>query len=291
MMSEVSRLNRKFPLLNPRNLCHMHLSQVVPHPVRHVPGATSTPRMSVPLPKLASGGFSDERSDVQVGQYSEKKYVSVGLMVTTAGPTGDSPAKTSCTLGPCRSQWQKPVGFPERVRYVPGAMSTPTTSLPLPKVANGLGVGAFVGTAVGGGAWSGLKTTDAVGDGAAESAGVGEAIGVAVFVGRGIGVTVCVDAGSVAGAGVTDVAIDGSEAVGLPVTEHAEQSRTAIRSQRIFSHKRNALCELRGSTVARHAQACSVGADAASAQRAAGLRRSFQYFRSFATFGAATNWM
>jgi hypothetical protein len=40
---------------------------------------------------------------------------------------------------------------------------------------------------------------------------------------------------------VSDVAIDGSEALGVPVTVHAEQTMTAISGQRILSDKTKTL--------------------------------------------------
>lgn len=150
--------------------------------VRQVPGATSVPTKNVPSPNCEIGDFSGERSWVHVGQPSDKKLLSLGAIVTMAGPRGYSLAMT-WPAGPSRCHEQMAIG-PERVRYVPGAMSTPTTLVPLPKLATGTELGRIVATGVG--------------------TGVGTEVGVAGWVvaavAEGAAVAVCCPAG-VAGTG------------------------------------------------------------------------------------------
>ena len=119
-----------------------------PSLARQVPGATSEPTKNVPLPNCEIGDFSGERSWVQVGQPSDEKLLSVAAIVTMVGPRGYSLAMV-WPPGPIRCQEQIATG-PTRVRYVPGAISTPTTFVPLPKTAMAGGVGGFVEGAVGG---------------------------------------------------------------------------------------------------------------------------------------------
>lgn len=68
-------------------------AHVQPRPAllaRQVPGATSEPTKNVPSANCEIGDFNGERSWVHVGHPSDKKLLSVGAIVTMAGPRGNS---------------------------------------------------------------------------------------------------------------------------------------------------------------------------------------------------------
>src|SRR4029077_3219877 len=95
MMSPRALPRKGSPLPKPDKRIQVHVPLTAPAAARHVPGATSRPTKNVPPKNIDVGDFSAERSWVHGGHPCDLKPLSVGAMVTIAGPSGYSAAMTS----------------------------------------------------------------------------------------------------------------------------------------------------------------------------------------------------